>query len=42
MAEEAAHLAEARKLRREKGAAKELPFKGFLPVTHLYCLGPKP
>lgn len=39
-AEEAAHLVEARKLRMEKGTGKELPFKGFLPVTHLYWVGP--
>lgn len=34
--EEAAHLVEARKLKMEKAVGKKLPFKGFLPVTHLY------
>lgn len=34
VAEEAAHLVEAGKLRREEGAGKVLPFKGFPPVTY--------
>lgn len=33
---------EARKLRMEKETGKELPFKDFLPVTHLYWLRPQP
>lgn len=39
VAEEAARLVEA-KAEVGEGAGKELPFKGFLPVTHLYWVGP--
>lgn len=33
VAEEAAHLVDTGKLRREKGTGKELPFKGFLSAS---------